>query len=149
MDIGEGVACLEFHTKMNAIDQDIIQGIYDACDVVEKDFLGLVVANHSQNFSVGANIFMVLVAIQKGDWDLLDKLIREFQYANMRMKFCEKPVVTAPSGMALGGGCEISMHGAKCQPAGETYMGLVEVGVGVSPPRGTKELMVRLTEGIT
>ncbi|HPC03732.1 MAG TPA: 3-hydroxyacyl-CoA dehydrogenase/enoyl-CoA hydratase family protein [Syntrophales bacterium] len=149
VDIGEGVACLEFHTKMNAIDQDIIQGIYDACDVVEKDFLGLVVANHSQNFSVGANIFMVLVAIQKGDWDLLDKLIREFQYANMRMKFCEKPVVTAPSGMALGGGCEISMHGAKCQPAGETYMGLVEVGVGVIPAGGgTKELMVRLTEGI-
>ncbi|HNT56717.1 MAG TPA: 3-hydroxyacyl-CoA dehydrogenase/enoyl-CoA hydratase family protein [Syntrophales bacterium] len=149
VDIGDGVACLEFHTKMNAIDQDVIQGIYDACDIVEKDYLGLVVANHGSNFSVGANIFMVLVAIQKGDWDLLEKLIREFQYANMRMKYCEKPVVTAPAGMTLGGGCEIAMHGTRCQPAGETYMGLVEVGVGVIPAGGgTKELMVRMTEGI-
>lgn len=149
VDMGDGVACLEFHTKMNAVDDDITTMIYDSCDVVEKDFLGLVVANHGTNFSVGANIFQVLVAIQKGDWDLLDKMIHDFQYANMRMKYCEKPVVTAPAGMALGGGCEMAIHGAKCQPAGETYMGLVEVGVGVIPAGGgTKELMVRVTEGI-
>jgi len=149
VDLGDGVACLEFHTKMNAIDMDIISMMYESCDIVEKDFLGLVVANHGTNYSVGANIFQVLVAIQKGDWDLLDKLVHDFQYANMRMKYCEKPVVTAPAGMALGGGCEISMHGAKCQPAGETYIGLVEVGVGVIPAGGgTKELMVRVTEGI-
>jgi len=149
VDIGDGVACLEFQTKMNAVDADVISMIYESCDVVEKDFLGLVVANHAANFSVGANIFQVLVAIQKGDWDLLDKLITDFQYANMRMKYCEKPVVTAPAGMALGGGCEIAMHGTKCQPAGETYIGLVEVGVGVIPAGGgTKELMVRVTEGI-
>jgi len=149
VDMGDGVACLEFHTKMNAVDNDIIDMINESCDIVEKDFLGLVVANHGTNFSVGANIFQVLVAIQKGDWDLLDKLVHDFQYANMRMKYCEKPVVTAPAGMALGGGCEMAIHGAKCQPAGETYMGLVEVGVGVIPAGGgTKELMVRVTEGI-
>ena len=149
VDMGDGVACLEFHTKMNAVDGDIVSMIFDSCDIVEKDFLGLVVANHGTNFSVGANIFQVLVAIQKGDWDLLEKLIYDFQYANMRMKYCEKPVVTAPAGMALGGGCEMAIHGAKCQAAGETYMGLVEVGVGVIPAGGgTKELMVRVTEGI-
>jgi len=149
IDIGDGVACLEFHTKMNAVDQFIIQMIFESCDIVEKDFTGLVVANHATNFCVGANVFMVLIAAQKGDWDVLEKLIEEFQNANMRMKYLSKPVVTAPAGMALGGGCEIAMHGAKCQPCGETYIGLVEVGVGVIPAGGgCKELMVRITEGI-
>jgi len=149
VDIGDGVACLEFHTKMNAVDQDIIQMIFDSCDIVEKDFLGLVTGNHSTNFSVGANIFNVLVAAQRGDWDLLEKMIADFQNANMRMKYLSKPVVSAPAGMVLGGGCEIAIHAARCQPCGETYMGLVEVGVGVIPAGGgTKELMVRCTEGI-
>lgn len=149
VDIGDGVACLEFHTKMNAVDADIMDMIFKSCDIVEKDWQGLVVANHAANFSVGANIFMVLVAAQKGDWDVLDEMISTFQNGNMRMKYLSKPVVTAPAGMALGGGCEISMHGARCQPCGETYMGLVEVGVGVIPAGGgTKELMVRATEGI-
>ena len=149
IDIGDGVACLEFHTKMNAVDQDVVQMIFDSCDVVEKDFSGLVVANHGTNFSVGANVFMVLIAAQRGDWDILEKLVEEFQNANMRMKYLSKPVVTAPAGMALGGGCEIAMHGARCQPCGETYMGLVEVGVGVIPAGGgCKEMMVRVTEGL-
>ena len=149
LDIGDGVACLEFHTKMNAVDQDIIQMIFDSCDIVEKDFLGLVTGNHATNYSVGANIFNVLVAVQKGDWDLLENMIADFQNANMRMKYLAKPVVSAPAGMALGGGCEMAIHAAKCQPCGETYMGLVEVGVGVIPAGGgTKELMVRCTEGL-
>lgn len=149
VDIGDGVACLEFHTKMNAIDADVMDMMFKSCDIVEKDWTGLVVANHGANFSVGANIFMVLVAAQKGDWDVLDEMIIRFQDGNMRLKFLSKPVVTAPAGMALGGGCEISMHGARCQPCGETYIGLVEVGVGVIPAGGgTKELMVRMTEGI-
>jgi 3-hydroxyacyl-CoA dehydrogenase len=149
VDIGDGIACLEFHTKMNAVDADVVTMINESCDIVEKEFLGLVVANHGTNFSVGANIFQILLGIQKGDWDLLDKLVHDFQYANMRMKYCEKAVVTAPAGMALGGGCEIAMHGTRCQPCGETYIGLVEVGVGVIPAGGgTKELMVRMTEGI-
>jgi 3-hydroxyacyl-CoA dehydrogenase len=149
VDIGDGVACLEFHTKMNSVDQFIVQMIFDSCDIVEKDFTGMVVGNHAPNFSVGANVFMVLIGAQKGDWDVLEKMVEEFQSANMRMKYLGKPVVTAPAGMALGGGCEIAMHGAKCQPCGETYIGLVEVGVGVIPAGGgCKELMVRVTEGI-
>jgi 3-hydroxyacyl-CoA dehydrogenase len=149
VDIGDGIACLEFHTKMNAVDQDIVQMMFDSCDIVEKDFSGLVVGNHATNFSVGANVFMVLIAAQKGDWDILEKLVEGFQNANMRMKYLAKPVVTAPAGMALGGGCEVAMHGARCQPCGETYMGLVEVGVGVIPAGGgCKEMMVRITEGI-
>jgi len=149
VDIGDGVACLEFQTKMNAIDGDIISMIEDSCDIVEKDFAGMVVANHATNFSVGANIFQILIAVQNTEWDILDKLIHDLQYANMKMKYLEKPVVTAPAGMALGGGCEVSMHGQRCQPCGETYMGLVEVGVGVIPAGGgCKELMVRCTEGL-
>ncbi|MCE5281993.1 MAG: enoyl-CoA hydratase/isomerase family protein, partial [Deltaproteobacteria bacterium] len=142
-------ACLEFHTKMNAVDDGMIEMIFASCDIVEKDFVGMVVGNHGTNFSAGANIFKVLLAIQKGDWDILENLVGGFQKANMRMKYLSKPVVTAPAGLALGGGCEMAMHGAKCQPCGETYMGLVEVGVGVIPAGGgCKELMVRLTEGL-
>jgi len=149
VDIGDGVACLEFHTKMNAVDDGMIEMIFAGCDIVEKDFVGMVVGNHGTNFSAGANIFKVLLGIQRGDWDILENLVGGFQKANMRMKYLSKPVVTAPAGLALGGGCEMAMHGAKCQPCGETYIGLVEVGVGVIPAGGgCKELMVRLTEGL-
>jgi len=149
VDIGDGVACLEFHTKMNAIDGDLTQMIYDSCDIVEKDFEGMVVANHATNYSVGANVFNLLVAVQEGKWDDIGKEIHNLQYANMRLKYLDKPVVTAPAGMALGGGCEIAMHGHRCQPCGESYMGLVEVGVGLLPAGGgCKELMVRCTEGL-
>jgi 3-hydroxyacyl-CoA dehydrogenase len=149
VDIGDGVACLEFHTKMNAIDDGMVEMISESCDIVEKDFVGMVVGNHGTNFSAGANIFKVLLAVQKGDWDILEKGIVALQSANMRMKYLSKPVVSAPAGMALGGGCEMAMHAAKCQPCGETYIGLVEVGVGVIPAGGgCKELMVRLTEGL-
>jgi 3-hydroxyacyl-CoA dehydrogenase len=148
-DIGDGVACLEFHTKMNAVDDGMIEMIFAACDIVETDFVGMVVGNHAANFSAGANIFKVLLAIQKGDWDIIEQLSADFQNANMRMKYLSKPVVSAPAGLALGGGCEMAMHAAKCQPCGETYIGLVEVGVGVIPGGGgCKELMVRVTEGI-
>ena len=107
IDIGDGVACLEFHTKMNAVDDGMIEMIFASCDIVEKDFVGMVVGSHATNFSAGANIFKVLLAIQKGDWDILEKLIAEFQNANMRMKYLSKPVVSAPAGLALGGGCEM------------------------------------------
>jgi 3-hydroxyacyl-CoA dehydrogenase len=149
VDIGDGVACLEFHTKMNAVDDGMIEMIHESCNIVEKNFVGMVVGNHGTNFSAGANIFKVLIGIQRGDWDLIEKSIADFQNANMRMKYLSKPVVSAPAGMALGGGCEIAMHAAKCQPCGETYIGLVEVGVGVIPAGGgCKELMVRMTEGL-
>ncbi|MDQ5985746.1 MAG: 3-hydroxyacyl-CoA dehydrogenase [Syntrophus sp. SKADARSKE-3] len=149
IDIGDGVACLEFQTKMNAIDDDMVSMMFQACDIVEKDFVGMVVGNHAANFSVGANVFKVIVGVQQAQWDVIEKGIEALQNANMRMKYLTKPVVMAPAGMALGGGCEIAMHGARCQPCGETYMGLVEVGVGVIPAGGgCKELLLRLTEGI-
>ena len=149
VDIGDGVCCLEFHTKMNAIEEDLTAMLNESCDIVEKDFVGMVVANHATNFSVGANIFLALDAAQKKQWDLLGQAVEALQNANMKMKYLSKPVVTAPAGMALGGGCEMAIHGAKCQPHGETYMGLVEVGVGLIPAGGgVKELMVRCTEGI-
>ena len=148
-DIGDGVACLEFHTKMNAIDDGMTAMIHEACDIVEKDFVGMVVGNHGTNFSAGANIFSVLTASQMGQWDLIEKAIEHLQNGNMRMKYLSKPIVSAPAGMALGGGCEMAMHAAKCLPNGETYMGLVEVAVGVIPAGGgCKEILVRLTEGI-
>ncbi|HQP06896.1 MAG TPA: 3-hydroxyacyl-CoA dehydrogenase/enoyl-CoA hydratase family protein, partial [Smithellaceae bacterium] len=150
IDIGDGVVCLEFHTKMNSIDEGLNQMLNDSCDIVEKDFEGMVVANHDERaFSAGANVFAVLVAAQKGEWDLLEKSIEALQNGNMKMKYLSKPVVTAPAGLALGGGCEIAMHGARCLPNGETYMGLVEVGVGVLPAGGgCKEILLRVTEGI-
>jgi len=150
IDIGDGVVCLEFHTKMNSIDEGLTSMQTEACDIVEKDFVGMVIANHDPRaFSAGANVFQVLAAAQMGQWDLIEKGIEALQGANMRMKYLSKPIVTAPAGMALGGGCEIAMHGARCLPNGESYMGLVEVGVGVIPAGGgCKELLVRLTEGI-
>lgn len=150
IDIGDGVVCLEFHTKMNAIDNDLTAMQNEALDIVEKDFVGLVVANHDERaFSAGANVFQVLTAAQMGQWDLIEQGVEALQGANMRMKYLSKPIVTAPAGLALGGGCEIAMHGARCLPNGELYIGLVEVGVGVIPAGGgCKELLVRLTEGI-
>jgi 3-hydroxyacyl-CoA dehydrogenase len=150
VDIGDGVACLEFHTKMNSVNADMIQMISDSCDIVDKDFQGMVVANHDQRmFSAGADIFGVLCAISEKQWAELEKMVAGLQNANMKMKYLPKPVVTAPAGMALGGGCEIAMHGDYCLANGETYMGLVEVGVGVIPAGGgCKELLVRMTEGI-
>ena len=150
VDIGDGVACLEFHTKMNSVNADMIQMISESCDIVNKDFLGMVVANHDQRmFSAGADIFAVLCAITEKQWVDLEKMVAGLQNANMKMKYLPKPVVTAPAGMALGGGCEIAMHGDYCLANGETYMGLVEVGVGVIPAGGgCKEMAVRMTEGI-
>ncbi len=150
IDIGDGIACLEFHTKMNSIDEPLTVMLTEACDIVEKDFEGMVVANHDERaFSAGANVFAVLTAAQLGQWDLLEQSISALQDGNMKMKYLSKPVVTAPAGLALGGGCEMAMHGARCLPNGETYMGLVEVGVGVIPAGGgCKEILVRLTEGI-
>ena len=149
IDIGDGVVCLEFHTKMNAIDDQMTAMIHEACDIVEKDFVGMVTGNHGANYSAGANVFQVLTASQLGQWDMIEKGVESLQNGNMRMKYLSKPVVSAPAGMALGGGCEMTMHAAKCLPNGETYMGLVEVGVGVIPAGGgCKEILLRLTEGI-
>ena len=144
-DLGDGVACVEFHTKMNAIDADIVGMMIEALDRTETDFDALVIGNEADHFSAGANLFMVVVAAQNKMWDQLDEMIVGLQNVNMRMRYSPKPVVIAPAGMALGGGCEITMHGSRVVAAGELYIGLVELGAGVIPAGGgTKEIMRRV-----
>jgi len=144
IDLGDGVACLEFHSKMNSIGGDTVAMLNFAIDEVEKNFKGLVVGNQGGNFSAGANIMMLLLAAQEEEWDDINMMVRALQKAIMRLRYSAKPVVTAPYGLTLGGGCEIAMHGNKLRAAGETYIGLVEVGVGVIPAGGgTKEMTMR------
>jgi 3-hydroxyacyl-CoA dehydrogenase len=148
IDIGDGVACLEFHSKMNAIGGDTVAMMNFAVKEVGANFEALVVGNQSENFSVGANIMMLLLGIQEGEWDEIALSVRQLQNAAMSLRYSSKPTVTAPMGMALGGGCEIAMHGDKARAAGETYIGLVEVGVGLIPAGGgVKELVMRATAG--
>lgn len=144
-DIGDGVALVEFHTKMNALDDDIFTITTEALDRVEKDFDGLVIGNEGEHFSAGANLFMVVVAAQQGLWDTLAGAVKKLQNMNMRMRYFPKPVVVAPAGLALGGGCEVTMHASRVVAAAETYIGLVELGAGVIPAgAGTKEYMRRI-----
>jgi len=144
IDIGDGVACLEFHSKMNSIGGDTVQMMNFALDEVERNFTGLVVGNQGGNFSAGANIMMLLLAAQEEEWDDINMMIRGLQNSVMRLRYSSKPVVTAPYGLTLGGGCEIAMHGNKVRAAAETYIGLVEVGVGLIPAGcGTKEMTMR------
>ena len=144
-DIGDGVVCVDFHTKMNALDDDIFAIVNEAFDRLEKDFDGLVVSTQAGNFSAGANLFMIVVAAQQGMWDNLDQAIRKLQSLNMRMRYSPKPIVVAPMGLALGGGCEIVMHASRVVASSETYIGLVEPGAGVIPAGGgTKEILRRL-----
>lgn len=144
IDIGDGVACLEFHSKMNSIGSDTMQMMKFAVEEVEKNHVGLVIGNQGGNFSAGANIMMLLLAAQEEEWDDINLMIHTFQQANMRLRYSSKPVVAAPYGLSLGGGCEIPLHCDKVRAAGETYMGLVEVGVGLLPGGGgTKEMTLR------
>src|SRR6266567_3462369 len=144
VDVGDGVLCLEFHSKMNSIGDDTVAMIHAGIDETARNFTAMIVANQGENFSVGANLMLVLLAAQEGEWDDLDGAIRRFQQANMAIKQAAKPVVAVPFGMTLGGGCEIAMHAARSQASAECYMGLVEVGVGVIPGGGgCKELLLR------
>ncbi len=144
IDIGDGVACLEFHSKMNAIGADTISMMKFAVEEVERNHVGLVVGNQGQNFSAGANLMLLLLGAQEEEWDDINLQIRALQNAVMRLRYSAKPVVSAPHGLALGGGCEISLHGDKARAAAETYIGLVEVGVGLIPAGGgTKEMTLR------
>lgn len=144
VDIGDGVACLEFHSKMNSIGGDTVQMMNFAIDEAERNFTGLVVGNQGGNFSAGANIMMLLLAAQEEEWDDINMMVAALQKAVMRLRYSSVPVVTAPYGLTLGGGCEIAMHGNKVRAAAETYIGLVEVGVGVIPAGcGTKEMTMR------
>lgn len=145
VDLGEGVACVEFHTKMNALDDDIFNMITQGLDCLETDFDGLVVGNEAANFSAGANLFMVVMGAQSGMWDQLDAAVKKMQDINMRMRYSPKPVIVAPAGLALGGGAEITMYASRVVAAAELYAGLVEIGAGVIPAGGgTKEMMRRI-----
>jgi 3-hydroxyacyl-CoA dehydrogenase len=144
-DMGDGVACLEFHTKMNALDDDIMSMAVEAMARLETDFDGLVIGNEAENFSAGANLFMMAVGAQQGMWDMLEGAVKKLQDMNMRMRYSSKPIVVAPAGLALGGGCEITMHASRVVAAAETYIGLVELGAGVIPAGGgTKEMLRRI-----
>jgi 3-hydroxyacyl-CoA dehydrogenase len=147
IDLGDGVACVEFHAKMNAIGADLIAMIHKGLKRLETDFDALVIANQAVNFSVGANLMLVLVAAQEQEWDELHMAVKQFQNANLAIKYAPKPVVAAPQGMALGGGCEVGLHSARIQAAAEAYIGLVETGVGLIPGGGgTKEMLIRANE---
>ena len=144
--MGDGILNLEFHTKMNAIGSEIIAGFNKAVDLAEKDYRGLVVGNNAAAFSAGANLGMVFMLAVEQEYDELDFAIRAFQKFTMRARYSSIPVVVAPHGLTLGGGCELSLHADGIQAAAETYMGLVEVGVGVIPGGGgTKEMALRVS----
>jgi len=147
VDLGDGVVCCEFHSKMNAIGGDTIAMLYKGLERLKTDFEAMVIANQAQNFSVGANIMMLLMFAQEQEWDEIHMAVRHFQNVNLALKYAPRPVVAAPQGMALGGGCEISLHAARIHAAAEAYIGLVETGVGLIPAGGgTKEMLIRANE---
>lgn len=147
LDIGDGVALLNFHTKMNALDDQILEMIQKSVACVDQNFDSLVIANQGPAFSAGANLALILGLIDKGDFDGIDQIIRQFQAAMQLLKFAPFPVVACPHGMTLGGGCEVTLHASHKVVASETYAGLVEIGVGLIPGAGgTKELALKAYE---
>jgi len=149
LDLGDGVACLEFHTKMNVIGGDQLGMLAESLEEVRKNFAGLVIGNQGPHFSAGANLLMLMTQIQNEDWDEVDMSIRLFQKSTSSLRQFEKPVVAACHGYTLGGGCEITMGSDHVVASAETYMGLPEVGVGLIPAaHGTKEMLIRCTEQV-
>lgn len=146
-DLGDGILNCEFQSKMNTIGGDVLAGLNKAVDLAEKDFQGLVIGNQGANFSVGANIGMIFMMAVEQEYDELNMAIKYFQDTMMRMRYSSIPTVSAPHGMTLGGGCELSMHADKVVAAAETYIGLVEFGVGVIPGGGgSKEMALRASD---
>ncbi|HLC02586.1 MAG TPA: 3-hydroxyacyl-CoA dehydrogenase/enoyl-CoA hydratase family protein [Anaerolineales bacterium] len=149
IDLGDGVACLEFHSKSNAIGPDIVQMMRTSLELCAERFDALVIGNQGRHFCVGANLMALLFEAQDENWDEIDFMVRAFQSTAMAIKMFEKPVVAAPFVMTLGGGCEVCLHAAKIRAAAETYIGLPEVGVGLIPAGGgCKEMLLRSMEGI-
>jgi 3-hydroxyacyl-CoA dehydrogenase len=146
-DIGDGILNIEFHTKMNTIGAEVIQGLNKAIDIAEAEYKGLVVSNEGQNFSAGANVGMIFMMAVEQEWDELNFGVKAFQDTMMRMRYCSVPTVSAPHNLTLGGACELSMHADKVVAHAETYIGLVEFGVGVIPGGGgTKEFALRTSD---
>jgi 3-hydroxyacyl-CoA dehydrogenase len=149
IDMGDGVACLEFHSQNNAIDPDVIQMTSDSVAEVEENFEGLLISNQGTNFCVGADLRQIYPAAQNKDWGALDLAVQNFQQACMRIKYSEKPVVAAPFRMTLGGGCEICLAASLIMAHVECYMGLVEFGLGLIPGGGgNKEMLFRATDWV-
>jgi 3-hydroxyacyl-CoA dehydrogenase len=149
VDLGDGVLCVEFHSKMNAIGGDTIQMLQLGVKEAAARFEALVVANDAQHFSAGANLMLLLLEAQEGNWDEVDLMVRAFQQATMALKHASVPVVVAPAGLTLGGGCEIALHADRVQSAAEAYIGLVEAGVGLIPAGGgTKEMLARAMDDL-
>jgi 3-hydroxyacyl-CoA dehydrogenase len=147
IDLGDDVVNLEFHSKMNSVGGDTLQAIQHAIDLTEENYKGLVIANQAPNFSVGANLAMIFMMAIEQDYNELDFAVRAFQQTTQKIRYSNTPVVVAPHGMALGGGCEIAMHADMTQAAAETYLGLVEMGVGLIPSGGgSKEIALRASE---
>jgi len=145
IDLGDGVACIEFHTKMNSIDEGIIEMMRYAVEAGQEQFRAIVINNDAAVFSAGANVMLVLMAAKSGEWKLLENALNDLQQAQLMLKYSPIPVIAAPSGQALGGGCEIILHAAHVRAHAESYIGLVEVGLGLIPAGGgCKELLVRL-----
>src|SRR5215831_4843262 len=149
IDLGDGVACVEFHSKMNSIGGDTLEMLRFAISETEKNFVGLVVGNQGVNFSVGANLMLMLMEAQDENWEELEMIGRYFQQSVMSLRYSAKPVVVAPFQMVFGGGCEMVLHADRVRAAAETYIGLVEVGVGIIPAGcGTKEMLLRAIDSI-
>jgi 3-hydroxyacyl-CoA dehydrogenase len=147
IDLGDGVLCCEYHTKMNAIGGDIVAMLNAGVARLETEFEAMVIANQGQNFSAGANLMLLLMTAQEGEWDDIHLAVKQFQRANMAIKYAPRPVVAAPHAMALGGGCETPLHCARIHASAETSMGLVEAGVGLIPAGGgSKEMLIRANE---
>ncbi len=148
-DLGDGILNAEFHTKMNTIGGDVLEGLVKAVDIAEKDYKGLVISNEGANFSAGANVGMIYMMAIEQDWDELNMAVKTFQNTTMRLRYSSIPVVAAPHGLALGGACEICLHADKVVAHAETYIGLVEFGVGLIPGGGgTKEFALRLSDSL-
>jgi 3-hydroxyacyl-CoA dehydrogenase len=149
VDLGDGVLALEFHSKMNTIGGDTLDMLRAGVAEAERNFAALVVGNDGQNFSAGANLMLLLLEAQEGNWDEIELMVRAFQHATMSLRYARVPVVVAPAGLTLGGGCEMALHADRIQAAAESYIGLVEVGVGLIPAgAGTKEMLARAVEGV-
>tara|TARA_B100000579_G_scaffold54192_2_gene38005 strand:- start:21982 stop:24342 length:2361 start_codon:yes stop_codon:yes gene_type:complete len=147
LDIGDNVLNIEFHTKLNSIGQDVIEGMHKGIEIGEKDFRGIVIGNQGEHFSAGADISMIFTLIVEQEWEKLNLAIETFQNTSMMIRYSNLPVVVAPHGLTLGGGCEFTLHADAVQCAAETYMGLVELGVGLIPGGGgTKEMALRASD---
>jgi 3-hydroxyacyl-CoA dehydrogenase len=146
-DIGDDVVALQWNTKMNTIGGEVLEGVRKSIDIAEEKYKGLVIANSGANFSAGANVGLIFMFAIEQEYDELDFAIRQFQNTTMRLRYSSIPVVVAPHGLTLGGGCEMCLHADAVQAAAESYIGLVEMGVGLIPGGGgTKELIVRASD---